>query len=88
MNTKAGTPAHNNAYDVKIIETYLGAEISVELFELVAREDLTVRGIHLVKPERPYGVRIFDNDMGENVPDGVYSFSTLDSARAYFGKIR
>ena len=87
MNTEAGTPAHNNAYDTEIIETYLGDEFSVELFELVAREDLTVRGIYLVKPERPYGVRVFDSDMSETVPEGVYSFPTLDAARAYFETI-
>ena len=85
MNTKAGTPTHNNTYYTKIIETYHGDEISAELFESVVREDLTDR--HLVKLELPFRVCIFYAGSVSLVPGGLRRFPTLDAARAYFETI-
>ena len=87
MNTESGTPAHNNAYDVKIIETYHGDKISAHLFESVAREDLTDLGIHPMKPELPFGVCVYFADTVTPVPGGFHRFPTLDSARAYLETI-
>ncbi len=67
-------------YTIQIIETYHGDEISAELFE-------SFFGEGYVKPERPYGVRIFDADTDETIPYGVHRFATLDAARVYFGAI-
>lgn len=71
--------SHNDAYTVEIIETYHGDEISAELFESKAREP----GI-IAAPEFPFGVRVFDADAGETVPEGIRRFQTLVAARAYF----
>lgn len=75
---------HNDAYRVEIIETYHGDDISAELFESHAREDLIERGIFIAKPEHPFGVRIFDADELRTVPFGVCRFKTLSAARAHF----
>ena len=81
MNTEAGTPAPNNAYDVKIIETYYGLLLSAELSESVAREDLAERKIYVMKAQLPFGVRIFD-DANETV-ESFRRFPTLVAAQDY-----
>ena len=81
MNTEAGTPAHNNAYDTKIIETYYGLLLSAELYKSKPREDLSKRGIYLMKPNLPFGVHIFD-DANETV-GSFRRFPTLVAAQDY-----
>ena len=81
MNTKAGTPAHNNVYYNKVIETYYGLLLSAELSESVAREDLAERKIYVMKAQLPFGVRIFDN--ANETVGSVHQFLTLVAAQDY-----